>query len=366
MARTRQAPRAVADETAGLISSLRKEILAAYEDRVRLTGAQTANNPDAMDRALADAHGILTELTRALGAGPAETGRTDGAGGGEHTRIAAARADPYEITESMSLLFDAVLSVVTPYIPAEPMAPHTWQALVTTLQRILAVRMRASFAEHTGVAPSGVPRALAEERRRIARELHDRMGYCLSMTQRQLELYDIRRASDPPVAEGHWEEAWEALQESMRHLRVVTSTLHDQQPPRSLDAALRAYLGAADTGDSLVGIQVSGDETWAPPRVLDECFLVLREAARNALAHARPRSLRITVAITPHELRGTVLDNGRGFDTTGTAREGFGLISMAERTELLGGQLALASVIDVGTVVRFAVPLRGRSVENIT
>jgi signal transduction histidine kinase len=205
-----------------------------------------------------------------------------------------------------------------------------------------------------------IQQAVAGERRRIARELHDRLGYCLSLTQRQMELYDIRRAGDPPAAEGHWEDAQQTLRDAMRHLRAVTSALYERQPPHGLDTALRDFLRDAGTGGVPVAVHVHGDESWVPPHVLDESFLVLREAVRNALAHARPRSLRVGVDITPYELCGTVLDNGRGFDTTRQPRGSCGLVAMAERAETLGGKLLCTSLIGVGTRIRLTVPLVGR------
>ncbi|MFI0939787.1 sensor histidine kinase [Streptomyces sp. NPDC021020] len=286
----------MADGTAGLVASLQEEILAVYEDGLRLTGLAAAAGTGSADEVCADARDML-------------------------------------------------------------IASSSWRSLPTTLRRVLAERDAAEQGR--------ISQAVADERRRIARELHDRMGYCLSMTQRQLELYDIRRSTDPAAAEGHWSGAWEALRDSMRHLRAVTCTLHSRPALHSLDAALRAYLQSADTADVTVTVHVNGDESWVPPRVVDESFLVLREAARNALAHATPRSLRISVDITPYELCGTVLDNGRGFDTTGPVRGSCGLASMTERADALGGRLLCTSLIEVGTRVRLTVPLTGHGVENI-
>lgn len=351
--------------TAGLVSSLRKEILAAYRERIRLSGVIAPDSSGAVDLALADARDMLAELVRALGADHAQPDRPDDAAGGEFAPPAAPRAHPYEVTESTSVLFDTVLSVVTPHLPADPTASAACHRLATALQRTIATRVRASLAQHTGLLLNSVPRAQVEERRQIAKDLHDRMGHCLSTVQKQLELYDLHQVGDPPVAEGHWQGAWESLQESMRYLRAVTSRLHMQQPPRSLEAALRAYLEVAETGGAQVTVQVNGDETWASPKVLDECFLVLREAARNALSHARPRLLRIDVDITPYELRGTVVDNGCGFDPSTPVGGGLGLISMVTRAELLGGRLTFTSLVGEGTRIGFSVPLSGRPVEHI-
>ncbi|MFI0897974.1 sensor histidine kinase [Streptomyces sp. NPDC020983] len=284
----------MAEGTAEVVASLQEEILAVYEEGLRLAGA--AAGPGGTDGALADARALLT-------------------------------------------------------------AAPSWRGLETTLRRTL---------DEQGAAERGrIPQAAADERRRIARELHDRLGYCLSLTQRQLELYDIRRVADPVAAEGSWETAQRALQDSMRHLRAVTCSLYERQPPQGLEAALRDFLRDAGTGGVPVTLHVHGDESWAPPRVLDESFLVLREAVRNALAHARSSSLRVSVDITPYELCGTVLDNGRGFDTTRQSRGSCGLASMAERTETLGGHLLCTSLIGVGTRIRLTVPLIGRGLGHV-
>lgn len=205
---------------------------------------------------------------------------------------------------------------------------------------------------------------LAAERQRIARELHDRMGYCLSMALRQLELYELHRGDETGVAEGYFRGAGDALRESMRCLRDVTTQLHPPARVGGLGEALRAYLESRGSGGTRVRVEVRGDEAWAPARVLDESFLVLREAACNALSHARPRTLSVDVTLTPDALRGTVTDDGRGFAAGAPGcGGGLGLAVMVERAELLGGRLTCASAPDEGTRVSLTVPLGGCAVE---
>jgi signal transduction histidine kinase len=107
---------------------------------------------------------------------------------------------------------------------------------------------------------------------------------------------------------------------------------------------------------------VSGDERWAPLPVIDEAFLIIREAIRNALAHGSPRLVVIGIALAPHDLLARVEDDGIGF-AAGPARDprtaGTGLVSMRERAAVLGGRLRIASTPGQGTVVELLVPLPG-------
>ncbi len=109
-----------------------------------------------------------------------------------------------------------------------------------------------------------------------------------------------------------------------------------------------------------VRLQVNGDETWAPPAIRDESFLVIREAIRNALAHGDPGIVLIRVDIAPHEVRAWVEDDGSGFDITAQDSERGGLLSMRERSELMGGSISIMSKPGWGSQVELVVPLAGR------
>jgi signal transduction histidine kinase len=115
--------------------------------------------------------------------------------------------------------------------------------------------------------------------------------------------------------------------------------------------------------DAEVRLLVNGEESWAPPAVRDEAFLVTQEAVRNALTHGRPDVLLIEITVTPHELRARVSDDGCGFrlsEVTGRASVGAGLASMRKRAALVHGRLAVSSAPGIGTDVELRVPLAGQ------
>jgi signal transduction histidine kinase len=234
---------------------------------------------------------------------------------------------------------------------------------VVALNESISVRIREATLAYTGYLLERVDQAHLDERRRIARDLHDRLGEGMSAAFRQIELHELDLAGEEgqPARGRRAAKAKEAITEAMRRLRVVISDLR-HEPVRSLEKALIEYIDSL-AADADVRLRVSGDETWAPSSVVDEAFLILREAIRNALRHGRPRMVLIGVALAPHELRAWVEDDGRGFlpaPSPDPVSTGTGLASMRERAALLGGRLAVTSVPGQGARVELLVPLPGR------
>jgi signal transduction histidine kinase len=202
-----------------------------------------------------------------------------------------------------------------------------------------------------------VHEARLDERRRIARELHDRLGEVLTVGLRQLDLDEI---VGPEIPEGQSAIAREILVEAMRRLRLVTSGLRDE-PVTSFEKALVDFLNRV-CADADVHLVVIGDETWASAAIVDEAFLIVREALRNALNHGVPQSVVVGVEVTRRELRAWVDDDGKGFacgDDAESPAAGTGLATMRERAALLGGTVSITSKPGRGTSVELSVPLSG-------
>ena len=180
----------------------------------------------------------------------------------------------------------------------------------------------------------------------------------LTVGLRQLDLDEIM---GPEIPEGQSTIAREALVEAMRRLRLVTSGLRDE-PVTSFEKALADFLNRV-CADADVHLVVLGDETWASAAIIDEAFLIVREALRNALAHGAPQSVVVGVEVTRRELRAWVDDDGKGFavgDDAESPTAGTGLATMRERAALLGGTVAITSKSGRGTSVELSVPLSGR------
>jgi signal transduction histidine kinase len=277
---------------------------------------------------------------------------------GERAESPSSLAD---LLRATATFFDITVSTLASHVGDDPGLLPCFVTAIHALNESISRRIGDAILAHTGYLLERVEQARIEERRRIARDLHDRLGEGLSGALRQLELHEITVTGNPLTPSPRLARAKDALTEAMGRLRVVTSDLR-QEPVRNLEQALIQYVDSADTNGTEVRLRVSGDETWTPPSVIDEAFLIIREAVRNALRHGAPHEVLIGVALAPHELYGWIVDDGRGFasaGSTGPVRSGNGIAAMRERAALMGGQLTITSAPGHGTRVELFVPLAG-------
>ena len=191
--------------------------------------------------------------------------------------------------------------------------------------------------------------AVLEERRRLARDLHDGLAQELAFIWRQ-----ARRlaTSDDAAALAPLTGAVErALHESRRAVAALRSA-----PNQSLAAAM---VDAVDAVAARVGAAVIVDvprDTDVSPKVREELLRIACEAVANAGTHGRARVIRVQVT-GGRQLSLTVTDDGAGFDTTSLPRVGkFGVLSMQERARALGGRLDIRSRPGQGTRVELVLP----------
>ena len=344
---------------AELIEARRAQVVNAYREALTSAGSPIVRDPVAWVQASANAQQVLTDVIDSLRHGSAQLG--------DNYRLlswnigntrAAEGVHPGESAYASSLFFQTVMATTARLLGSAGDGLELLGRVALALERSIRERGRAALAGYTSFLLNKVHEAQIGERRRIARELHDRVGHSLSVAHQQLELYDAYQQDNRRRAAAKIDAAQNAVQEAMGSLRAITSDLYAMETLKSLEKALAGYLERADSDGVEVHLQVNGDENWARPQVLDECFLILREAARNTLRHAQASLLVVHVDITPHEIRGSVQDDGRGFDTDAPAvGSGVGLSAIRERIRLLGGTVRIASTVGKGTLVAFSVPL---------
>jgi signal transduction histidine kinase len=343
----------------------RAPILARYERILEDLGSPLVRDAATRRQVMAQGNRIITDVAESLRIGRVHVDanyRLQALDIG--TARAASGVHPRESLRAASVLFEAAIEAAMPGLDDSEQPLPLFRLLVLALNTSIHLRIGDAASAYSGYLINRIHEAHLEERRRIARELHDRIGHGISHAFRQLELYDLYRTTEPVRASSRAVDAQNAIEETMRNLRDVTAELRLQEPLRSLEKALLTYIEGArvkdgeDREDTAIRLNVNGDETWAPPAIRDESFLVLREAVRNALRHSRPGMVLISVDIAPHELRGAVEDDGSGFDPE-EASGGVGLASMRERAALMGGGVTVTSRLTGGTTVELVVPLPG-------
>jgi len=184
--------------------------------------------------------------------------------------------------------------------------------------------------------------AQEEERRRIARRIHDEVGQILA-------------AARWALAAGEKEEAEKLLAQGIEALRDLAREL---RPPLLDEAGLAPALRKLLANFSASGIAVDAEieEARYPELVETVAFRVIQEALENVRRHAQARRVFLRVEEEEGWLLGEVRDDGKGFDPERTS-PGLGLSGMREWVELLGGKLFIESQPGRGTRVSFRLPL---------
>jgi two-component system, NarL family, sensor kinase len=208
--------------------------------------------------------------------------------------------------------------------------------------------------------------AQAEERNRLAREIHDTIAQDFSAIAFQLEAAEalldqpgeperIRRSLTAAL-----DLARKGLEEARRSvLDLRAAPLEGRTLPVAL-AALAALAAEADTASAPTVVFETSTEDPLPPAVEVGLYRIAQEALQNALRHAGAARIVIRLESSPESVRLTVEDDGRGF-AIGDAAEGraagrFGLVGMRERARLLGGTFQIESTPGAGTRINTEVP----------
>jgi signal transduction histidine kinase len=203
-------------------------------------------------------------------------------------------------------------------------------------------------------------RAAAEERKRISRELHDRVAHAMGVVHQSLELHEALKHGDPEAARAKMDLAKESTIEAMRLTRDLARELRGAAEVRgSLSGALSSLVEAAVPPGVGRAVSVEGEEALVPPHVREQLFVILREGVRNAVSHSGAGRVDVGVRVCAGEVVGRVEDDGRGFAEEDGGYAGGGIRSMRERAELLGGALEVSSGPGAGTSVRVSMPLKG-------
>jgi signal transduction histidine kinase len=206
--------------------------------------------------------------------------------------------------------------------------------------------------------------AKEEEKRHIARELHDELGQLLSAIK--INLKALSRL--PDGSEERIERTKDAIalvDDMIGHVRAMAL---DLRPPLldelGLVAALRGYAEAQSVRTGVtIGVEANaGAETLAPDTAI-AAFRIVQEAVNNTLRHGSAERITVSVRADLNRLLLSVRDDGRGFDVAealqraATTGGHLGLLGMRERVEALGGRLEIDSTAGQGTEIRASVPL---------
>jgi two-component system, NarL family, sensor histidine kinase DesK len=186
--------------------------------------------------------------------------------------------------------------------------------------------------------------AVADERNRFARDLHDLLGHSLTVVSVKTELAARMVRLAPERAEAELADVQRLAREALADVRAAVAGYRGL----SLDAELAAARTALDAAGIEADLPHAGSAV--PPERQELFAWAIREAVTNVVRHSQAKHCRIE--LTPTSL--TVVDDGRG--PTAGAADGHGLAGLRERVDTAGGTLSVASAPDGGFVLRVVVP----------
>lgn len=203
------------------------------------------------------------------------------------------------------------------------------------------------------------------ERQRISRELHDSTVQNLTSMVHKVELCSKLLEMDPIRCKLELITLGKTLREIINDTRQIIYNLRPMSfDDIGLEVTIERALDKLETNEAKkVDFSVIGEPYKIKPVIGITLLRIIQEACSNAIKHAEPSYIKVTLQYEPNEIQLTVEDDGIGFDVehmdTSTKKDnsGFGLSMMKERIYLLSGNINIESKIDCGTKIYVTVPI---------
>jgi signal transduction histidine kinase len=264
-------------------------------------------------------------------------------GFGSRFRQRAEDLDYWLALGSTLMLFSSLHFIFTPLVRAGDVSQGDYLRLLGYGVLLVGV-WRAIRSTEFG-------RAVAEERARVAREIHDGLAQYLFAVSTHASM--LESGADPAELLPRLKEAALAAQQEARYAILALSSASGRAP---FDAALRRYVDVL-TADGALEVELSIDSTITlGPDEQIELFRIVQEGLANARKHAGARHAWVQIGERSGARFVSVRDDGAGFEVEGTGA-GQGLRNMRDRATAIGGALSLRSTPGMGTALEIV--LRG-------
>jgi signal transduction histidine kinase len=239
------------------------------------------------------------------------------------------------------------------------LAAAVFAAVVTKLL-VQEQRARISLAETHGrlreYALQAETLAAAQERNRVARDIHDGLGHALTVVQMQIKAARAVLVGDREKADTVLAKAQDQAEEALREVRRSVSALREPAVPVPLPEALKALAEETSAAGVPTTLDVAGTVRQVPEPVHETLFRAAQEGLTNVRKHARASRAGLTLDYSRAGLvRLVVTDDGAG-QASLVPRHGFGLLGIEERAAHAGGHSVLKSVPGKGSTLTVEVP----------
>lgn len=201
--------------------------------------------------------------------------------------------------------------------------------------------------------------ALYVERNRLAGEIHDTLAQSFTSISIQTGVARWMLEQDPSAIESILDRINDIAQSGLSEARRSVWELYPtaQEYSNLIDKLSQSVDRLTCDACIQVSLQILGIPSQVSPIVGYNLLKLTQEAITNSLKHAYANTLSIIVTYSDRTVSLSIIDDGRGFQPEGESG-GFGLLSMSERTDRLGGKFTINSSLGLGTEIRVEVPIK--------
>lgn len=219
---------------------------------------------------------------------------------------------------------------------------------------------------HLSLLSRKILKAHEEERKRIAREIHDgpaqsssNLAMKLEVCKKYMQLGDYEKLSMELGRLG------DGLRSTVKEIRTIIYDLKPSYFEDGLIQAIENYMKAFNENTGIkVSFNVSGNDEKVEYYMISTVYRIVQEALSNVFKHAGTVKAEVDLYITEKDIFLKIIDEGKGFDVSSLKTKkqnvlqgGFGLEGIRERVELMRGSLSVESTPGKGTVIEIAMPL---------
>lgn len=243
--------------------------------------------------------------------------------------------------------------------PASSWQSSTGKNLENTIASVAVERTRAG--EALQILTGKLLEAQEEERRRIARELHDGLNQELAMLAVELGLVVRQVPQEATVLTESLLKLRQRAEGLSNDLRQITHQLHPAVLEHlGLISALRSHCAEFSQHEGIRTWFVAEQELGTiPPDVAICLYRITQEALRNVAKHSRAQEAWVKITKSDQNVQLSIIDRGMGFRPKGfCGKPGLGLVSMQERVRIVKGQLSVRSAPGEGTQIEIRLPIR--------
>jgi PAS domain S-box-containing protein len=206
-----------------------------------------------------------------------------------------------------------------------------------------------------------------EDRKYIAREVHDELGQILTGLQMDISMLSSRFGPALPALREHLLGTLELVNKSLAVARNVASSLRPSALDMGIVSAIEWLSGrfGKNTGiGCAVHVRDGDHDIHLSENASIALFRIAQESLTNVARHAQASKVDIGIGREGGSYFLEVRDDGNGFDSANMKKDTFGLVGIRERVLLLGGELSISSIPGNGTTIKVCIPAHNISVEE--